>query len=164
MNSTPTTYTRHASALAAKVAAVNSANAYANEIFPLLVIALAPFVGQQVEKAAGGLLEKVKRVLPLFPNTVALSVYRNLSNYSLAWTVRTCAGYGEHSCVYHETTVYIAKLSGGVLEPWDGAPFEPFRTDYTEAEVLTLRAANEAAKRAASAAASALYPFGEWDR
>lgn len=155
---------KHTNALSAKVAAVNAANAYANEIFPVLSAALAPFMGQQVEKAAGGLLEKVKRALPIFTDSHALSVYRDGGGYSLRWTVKTCESYGEFSCVYHETPVFIANLRNGVAEKWNGAPFATLRTDYTEAEVLELRAKNDAAKRAASAAASALYPFGEWDR
>ena len=155
---------KHTSLLAAKVAAVNAANDYANKLFPLLSAALAPFMGEQVEKAAGGLLEKVKRALPVFPNTPALSVYRGGSGYSLTWNVKTCELYGEHGCAYHETPVFVANLRGGIAEKWDGVPFQPLRTDYTDAEIFALRQANDAAKKAASAAAAALYPFGEWDR
>lgn len=158
---------KHTSPLAAKVAAVNSANAYANALFPLLSAALAPFMGQQVEKVAGGLLEKVKRALPVFTapaDSPSLQVYRYPSGYSLTWVVKTRELYGPHSCVYHETSVFIANLRNGVAEKWDGAPFEPLRTDYTEAEVCALREANTAAKKAASDAASALFPFGEFDR
>jgi len=160
---------KHTSPLAAKVAAVNSANAYANALFPLLSAALSPFMGQQVEKVAGGLLEKVKRALPILPPfpvgaPLGWQVYRDPSGYALRWTVKACELYGEHSCVYHEVSVFVANLRNGVAEKWNGAPFQPLRTDYTEAEIFALRAANAAAKKAASEAASALFPFGEFDR
>ncbi len=157
------TLTKHASALAAKVAAVNAANAYANELRPALVAALVPFIGSKVLKVTGELLEKVKAALPDFSHTVSFSIYRHRSNYSLAWTVKTCELYGEHSCIYHETTVYVCDLDNGVAKPLTGT-VSTFRTDYTEREVFDLRAACSAAKQAARTAESALFPFGEYDR
>ncbi len=157
------TLTRHSHALAAKVAAVNAANAYANELRPLLVAALAPFMGCKVEKVDGGLLNKVVAALPFMPSTVSLSVYRHRSNYSLAWTVKTCELYGEHSCIYHETTVYVCDMENGVAKPLTGT-VGTLRTDYTEAEIFELRKLASAAREAARNAESALFPFGEYDR
>ena len=158
---------KHTHALAAKVAAVNAANAHANYLAPLLTAALAPFMGQQVDKVGGGLLEKVKRALPILSVSVdspALQVYRDPSNYSLRFTVKTCELYGEHSCVYHEAHLTLARLRNGVAEQWSDTPPALLRTDYTEAEVLTLRKALDDARKAFSDAECALCPFGSFDR
>ena len=158
---------KHTSALAAKVAAVNAANAHANYLAPLLAAALAPFMGQQIDKVEGGLLQKVKRALPVLvldANSPALQVYRDPSNYSLRFTVKTCELYGEHSCVYHEASVFVANLRGGVAEQWGDTSPALLRTDHTEAEVFALRQALDDARKAFSAAECALYPFGSFDR
>ena len=155
---------KHTHALAAKVAAVNMANEYANELRPILLAAFAPYVGQKITKNDGTLLEKVKKTLPEMPSHAGLSVFRRNDSYCLVYTVKTCIGYGEHSCVYHEASLYLYRFNGATLTPWDGCQWENLRTNYNEAEVLELRAKNDEAKRAARAAESALYPFGEWDR
>lgn len=159
-----TTYQKHPSALAAKIAAVNAANEAANELRPVLLAAFAPFFGEKILKTDGTLLEKVRKIVPELPSTTALSVYRHSASYSLVYYVKTCQGYGAHSCVYHETPVYIGELDGATLKPLAGNPQTDGRTDHSEGEILALREVNAAAKRAASAAASALYPFGEYDR
>jgi hypothetical protein len=147
--------------LRAKVAAVNRAHKYAIEIQPELIAIFAPFVGQKVMKI-GGLMEKFKKLLPEFPNTVPLSVYRHVSDYSLAWTVKTCESYGEHSCLYYEVTVYIGDLHHGVLTKVSNQSYE-FRTDYTKQEIEEKRQQYQKAKRAADDARNNLYPFGESD-
>lgn len=154
----------HPSALAAKVAAVNNANRYANALHPLLTEALAPFIGCKVIKVDGSLLKTIQAALPTFPNTVPLSVYRGSSGYSLYWVVKTCEGIAPHGCVYHEVSVYVGKLNGQTLESWDGCKWEPHRTDWTPDEVAELREKAEKAKRAASDAESAVHEFGMYDR
>lgn len=160
-----TNYQTHANALAAKVAAVNAANEAANELRPVLLATFAPFMGQKILKTDGTLLEKVRKIVPELPGTVALSVYRHSTSYSLVYYVKTCHGYGEHSCVYHEAAVYVGELDGATLKPLPPVNPQPnFRTDYTEAEIFDLRQKCKAAKEAARAAESALFPFGEFDR
>ena len=161
---TPTSTPRQASALAAKVAAVNMAHEYANELRPILLAAFAPYVGQKILKTDGTLLQKVRETLPELPSHAGLSVFRRSESYSLVYTVKTCVSYGEHSCTYHEVSLYLYRFDGVTLAPWNGCQWENLRTDHTEAEVFALRQANTAAKEAASRAAAALYPFGEWDR
>ena len=161
----------HSSALAAKVAAVNAANAEAIRLHPILSAVFAPLIGSKIEKVDGPLLESVKKLMPALPNTVALSVFRSPSRYSLVWTVKACESYDggtrfTNGCIYHETSCYIGELDGAILKAL--VPFENtlkgVRTDWTENEVAALRAKAEATKKAASEALSALHPFGEYDR
>lgn len=63
--------------------------------------------------------------------------------------------------MYHEVTVYVGTLDGGVLK--DITPAN-FRTDYTPEEVEANRERYKAAKKAADEAQFYLYPFGEYDR
>lgn len=150
-------------ALAAKVRAVNTANAYANMLFVKLKKFFTPYVGKEILLNDGGLRASIKKDFELLPNTVGISVYKQSSNYSLAYTVKTCEMIkGGHSCIYHETTVYIGKVDGKVLESLE-ASFEA-KCDYTAADVEAKRAALREAQAAVSAASSALYPFGEYDR
>lgn len=154
------------SVLDCRVRGVNAANKYAHELFTLLVPIFTPFVGQKIEKADGGLLAKIAKLLPEFPCGVKLHVYKYQSNYSLVWVVKTCechdAGNGVGHAYYHETSVYIANVRNGVLESM--YPKFEARTDYTVAEVIKNREAYKAAKQLADNAQSALHPFGEYDR
>jgi hypothetical protein len=143
----------------AKVKAVNAANAYGIELYKQLVPIFTPLVGEKIFKASGGLLAKYEKHLPEFPNTVPLSVYRNMSDYSLAWVVKTCEMVGEYSCLYYEALVYIGGLRNGVLEDISG-PFEG-RTDWTVEEVLVKRENLKNAEAIVSAIRSFLHPFGD---
>lgn len=126
-----------------------------------LIPMFSPLVGQKILKADGSLLKKWQDALPTFEYSNELHVYRHTSNYSLAWTVKTCEFMPPGSCMYHETTVYIGELKGQTLEKLS-RPFEA-RDDYTVEEIENKRAEFEAAKKAMEAARSKLYPFGEND-
>lgn len=164
--------TTHKTILAARIAATNSANAEANRLKPLLLVALAPFVGQKVAINGGGLVAKAKAaveaVLP--PYSHAIHTYKLVSQYSVAYIVKSCANYDDgrgHFCaVYHEAAVYVGELSGHTLEKLchitEAIP--PLKCDYTEAEIIARREAYKAAKKVADAAQSALGHFGEFDR
>jgi hypothetical protein len=157
----------HASPIAAKVAAVNAANKLAMEIYPTLRAIFEPYVGQKVEKADGGLLAKIAKLLPDFPCKPGLHVYKLGSNYSLAWVVKTCESSAGRQADYqianyHETTVYIGNVTGGVLSEFCKAP--ELRTDYTVEAVEAAREAYRKAKQAADDAHGKLHPFGEYDR
>ena len=152
----------HPNTLKARVKAVNAANDYANKLYPQLVAIFEPLVGEQVLKADGTLLAKYQKLLPDFPSSNGLHVYKHSSDYSLAWCVKTCEQVEDHcTCVYHEVTVYIGSLSGKTLKEID-RPFEG-KTDYTVADVQAARERYKEAKKAADEAKSALFPFGEYD-
>jgi hypothetical protein len=157
----------HKTHLEAKVAAVNAAHSYALTLYTTLRPVLEPFVGQQIEKADGGLLQKVAKLLPELPYTHNLAVIRNSSTYSLIWSVKACESYPSSSgdtnfAVYHEISVYVGHMEGNKLVSFYDPP--DFKTGYTVKEVEALRAAYRKAKNAADAALSAIQHFGEYDR
>lgn len=164
----------HASALAAKVAAVNAANAEAKRLYPLLVAAFAPLYGQKVIKATGGLLESVRSLIPALPTYATTgnrlnAFVRTSGDYSLVCEVTASELYeypGSHSSQYHTVLLYFCDLSGQLAKaPTGGGDWVlKARTDYTAAEVAALRETHRKAKEAASAALSALHEFGEYDR
>lgn len=149
--------------LTAKVAAVNRANEYAARLYAALADNFAPLVGQKIIKADGTLLAKYEKLLPVLACSPDLHVYRHSSDYSLAWTVKTCEFMPPHSCMYHEVTVYVGDLRGATLEKMTVHPFTG-RTDYSVEEITGKRLAAESAKKVADELRSDLYPFGEEDR
>lgn len=151
------------SRLAAKVKAVNAANAYAVTLYDALTDIFRPLVGQVILKNGGDLLAKVAKLLPEFPHGNSLMVYKLSSAYSLAWVVKTSENVdGDCTCLYHETTVYVGNVSGHTLTELC-KPLS-LRSDYTVDEIRAARQRHNEAKRIADEARSALYPFGETDR
>jgi hypothetical protein len=148
-------------AVAAKVEAVNLANTEAIRLHPLLSEALAPFVGKKVIKIDGGLLEKVKAALPELPNGIGVRVHYDRASYSMRWAITASVSYA-YSCCYHEASVTVGELDGCVLTKL--TPVGEYRTDYSVAEVLALRAECDRAEQALRDANGALSPFGRYDR
>jgi hypothetical protein len=155
--------------LAIRVRGVNKANARANKLYDELIPIFKPLVGKPLFKVTGGLFEKYKKLVPDFPYGHGLpQIYRNSSNYSLSYTVKTWeaepSNIPGHSDIgyYHETTVYIGDLQNGVLTKLYDPP--NFKTDYNAADIAAKREAYQKAKEAADKAQSALFPFGEYDR
>ncbi len=145
--------------VSAKVNAVNKANAYANDIHGQLVEAFQPFVGTKVLKADGTLTAKVEKMLPAFPHTSALSVYRNRSDYTLTYVVKVCEPIGDGgSCLYHEVSVYVGDVRDGVLTAV-AEPVNDRRTNYTVENASLAMEMVRVAEKALSDAKSALYPF-----
>jgi len=146
--------------LVARVRGVNAANAYGVQLYPLLREVFEPLVGVQVCKKDGGLLGRVSKLLPVFPNKREMRVYHSKGDYSLEFGVQTCESCGS-TCVYYEVSVYVGRLTDGVLmelcEPFTG------RTDWTPDEVIVKREAYGGAMRAADLIKSTLFPFGEYD-
>ena len=146
--------------LAAKVRAVNAANNKANELYPLLKESLFPFLGKQVLKKDGTILEKVKKALPILPkNTNSMMIHQNCTRYSLVWKVKTCT-FGD-CCANHETTVYVGVLSDGILTNFEN--WVEMKTNYTVEEIENYRAKYEELKSALNHISGKLYPFGERD-
>ena len=148
--------------LEAKVKAVNTAHAIANEWHLKLREYFTQFVGKQIFKAAGGFLEKVKKGMPELPCDTKTHIYRRNSNYSLCFTVKTCEQWTEYGCLYYEVTFHVGELNDGVLTTISDAESN-LRTDFTPEEIQQKRKAFETAKKAADIARSNLYPFGEID-
>lgn len=146
--------------LTAKVAAVNKANVYAAKLYPELVKIFEPLVGEKILKVDGTLLSKYAALLPEFPCNPHLHVYRNSSDYSLAWTVKSCEMMPPHSCMYHEVVVYVGEIRGQHLVKMMDHPFNG-RTDFTVEEILGKREAYISAKKVMEELRSELYPFGD---
>ncbi len=153
--------------LTAEVNAVNLANGYANELLPLWRDFFVPLVGQKIVKADGSLLAKLESKLPKFPAVkgragqhehASVMTYRHRSDYSLAWTVKTCWPIPPHTCTYYERTLYIGDMGGDTLKAMTNHG-EPWRTDYTVEAAVAAIEAYEAAKKAADEARSACWPF-----
>ena len=146
--------------LAAKVTAVNKANKAAKELQPILRKVFESFVGKSILKKEGDLLAKVHKLVPALDRSVFLNYYRNHSQYSLSWTVKTCVPCGDHGCVYHETGINVGSIQNGVLT----ALYEPvsnLRTDYTVEAVEEVQRKAAEAKEAYETARNACQLFGE---
>lgn len=144
--------------LAAKVKAVNACHLAHNEWLEKLRQVFMPLVGQKILKADGTLLSSVAKLMPKLPNTVQLSIYRHTSNYSLAWTVKTCEDIdGSSGCLYYTTTFYVGELDGQVLSKI--AEWDVLRYDYTVEEIELKRFHLKKCKEAVSQAEYALGPF-----
>lgn len=152
---------RRVAELIAKVEAVNLANEWANKLYERLAPIFTPYVGCKIVKQSGGLLAKIESLLPNdLPCGNRMQVYRQSSNYSLAWTAKACIGLTEgHGCVYHESTAYIADLlNGEVSRIYDRSDR---KTDYDYHQIVLLQLQCKEAKKAYEAAKSALFPFSE---
>ena len=149
--------------LQTRVIAVNRANAYANEIRPRLVEVFSQYVGQKVVTKNNEILAKIKKQIDQLglANSVKLSVYRSVSEYSLSYVVKSCEWY-DGRAFYHEAYVYIGNLRDGVLQ--DIAEVEPKQTDYSAEAIEAAREAYGKAKDIADELRSNLAPFGEYDR
>lgn len=149
--------------LAAKVVAVNKANAGANALQALLRTFFEPYVGQKIVKACGNLLAKIESKMPdleaLTKEYGLFQIYKSRSPYSLSWTVRTCEPVGDHGCTYYEVSVCIGDMKGDTLE--DVKDLYIRTTDYKAADITEKRQKFEAAKKEMEEARSALWPFGE---
>lgn len=148
--------------LEAQVKAVNMANAWANEIQPKLIEFFRPLIGQKIIKGDGDLLRKLQNPVDEItagtdPNGYSRA-YKIGSSYSLAFVCKTCVGYGDCYCVYHEAHVYVGSIQGDTLVSFFN-DHGPLKADWTAEEVEKLRAEHDKAKEAERAAASALGPF-----
>ncbi len=151
------------SALPAHVKAVNRAHTIANHLQPLLQAAVKPWIGKQIYKIDGSLFAKFEKSLDgLLPNDSKVITYRYRSEYSLMWIVKVSEPTGDCGCLYYEASMYIGKVSKGVLESL--CDLHHYREDFTVEEVQARRNAYEAAKKALLAATSDLYPFGTGSR
>jgi len=162
-----------------KVNTVNTTNAVASALRPILLDAFRPLVGKQVLKNDHGLTVKAKAaadaaIAKAIPSDriggVSLMVYPQCyGGCSIGFVVKGCgtrrtSAKADHSdaVCYYETHVNVGAVRAGVLVELDDRP-DNRRSDYTAAEVAEKRAAHEAAERAFREARAALEMFGEHD-
>ena len=147
--------------LKAKVKAVNYCHEEANKLYDVLLPIFKPLLGCRVDKMDGTFLAKIAKLVPDFHPIPRLSVFRSTSEYSLSFTVKACEQITDsHGCLYYEITLYIGDLRGGILTELTARP-KPFRTDFSEQEILDKRITWRKARDAFESARSDLWPFGE---
>jgi hypothetical protein len=151
------------------VKGVNKANAYANELFPRLKEAFAPFVGKPIKTKAGAATAKVSAMVEKLnlPNNNGLQVYKHLTDYYAYFYVKTCVTYegidGGYGCFYYEVGVPIGPVDHGILTALESRPFS-CKADYKASDIEAARVKFKEAEKLADEAKSALHPFGEFDR
>lgn len=155
--------------LTLKVLAVNYANEYAKQLYPLYQEHFKNFVGQQIEKVDGSLLKKVANGLVFGEKSdikvqgyhISFTKYRQNSRYTLSYVAKVCVS-GSQGCSYHEAVIYLGDMNCGVLE---NLKFEApsGRTNWTKDEVIQSRCIVERAKRELSGAESVIREFGQYD-
>jgi hypothetical protein len=125
---------------------------------------VAAFYGQKIVKADGDLTAAFAKAVPIHSDTVIRDRLCNGRIYatsaSLWLTVKGCAPL-ETSCIYHEETVYLGNIRGGILGESEATKGrQPARTDWTVAEVLAARKRYAEAAEAVSEWQRACGPFG----
>ena len=147
---------------AAKVAAVNRAHEYANELYKKLVAVFEPLVNHKVVKADGSLMEKVKKQLPELPyERVGVQVVHQPSASLLTWEVTASTLVEGGGTEYHSVHVYVGNLRDGYLTMETRPPYE-FPTGYTVEKVEAARKRFREARDAFDAAKNDLSPFKEY--
>jgi hypothetical protein len=143
---------------------VNDVAEATNTLAADVVPRVAAFYGQKIVKADGGLTAAFAKAVPLHnsPDRGARAItYRiHATSASLWLTVKGCAPL-ETSCIYHEETVYLGNIRGGILGESEATKGrQPARTDWTVAEVLAARKRYAEAAEAVSEWQRACGPFG----
>lgn len=147
--------------LEARVRAVNKANKYAMELSKVFAERFAPLVGCKILTVNGDILNKYVNLVAFLAEEDR-TFYRYRSNLTLAFTVKARESVDENTFVYHETTITVGELEGGVLK----AISPPFIgiTSYTYSEIRLRRENYKVAQKLADTLKNDLYPFGETDR
>jgi hypothetical protein len=146
---------KYLTALEAKVAALNHANALIMVLQSDVLKTLVPFVGQKVFNQGNTLSAKVRSALPNLGSNSEVQGWYQTSNYSLTLHVKVCARYAGrdgqyHSCVYQEAYAHLGEIDGHTLKSI--GTLGEFRTNYTVEEVKAAREELTAAQRAVSEA------------
>lgn len=137
-----------------KVWALCEMNAMVNKVHRIQSEYMKQFVGRKIYKAAGGMLEAVRKGLPVIPDVQPISIISNCSEYHVAWTVHVWfTNERGHTESMHKTA-YVGYVRNGVLQSMAEAP--EHRTDYTVEEVILREKEYKAASAALDAARSAL--------
>lgn len=154
----------HKTVLEAKVAARNLINRKTNELAPLFIEAVKPFLGKQVLLQNGALRESFKKSLPDIKDKELHLLVRSSSGYSLLLDLKVCETVDKghyHGAIYADELVYLGELNNGILTRLHD--FAPRRTDYTVEEVQAAREAFRVADKARDEAQSKLNLWGQHD-
>lgn len=162
---------KHSNALAAKVAAVNLANAEANRLSPILTEFFRPYLGAKILKTDNTLLESIKKNLPEFPTWQKtereLESYLTAgAGYSLRLNIRATQAYtnyrGDYAEQSAEASVYICEIQNQIMGKL--YPAHERRDNYSAEEIAELREQLEKAERVVSSLKSKLVEFGSYEQ
>ncbi len=161
-------------ALSARVAAQNRANWLAMRLHADLIERYRPFLGQKIIKNGNGwpqLTKKVAAAIGEIADEPGAHVTLVSRQYTLRYEVRVSRDYviREGQILASQGTrtasaaagVWIGSLEGDILAKLGDSPV--LRENYSADEVRRLRAEYNELRDKASAAKSALEPFGEYD-
>ena len=147
--------------LAAKVRAVNTANAVALQLYDRLAPVFSPYQGAKVVNKDGSLVHKLAKVAEPIIDEFRSKVHHiykySVSDYNVMYVVKTGVSYGEHSCVYHEANVYIASIRHGEMTELSKRP--ELRSDYSADEISTAKQEYERLKKMANIVIAPYYSF-----
>lgn len=155
-------------ALEAKVGERNTTHLALITIYPQIIAALKPQIGNKILNQGHVKSDKFRKTLPEFPHTTDLDVWIESNKYGLTLRVKTSGVYkdrhGEHHCAcYAEATWHVADIIDGYSLGRLNEDTPKLRTDYTVDGVTSAREEVRQAKDALSTAESKLYCFGEHD-
>ena len=151
--------------LEARVASVDRANQYANQVYDILTKIFAPFVGQKIRKKDGTLLEKVKDAFGDFEFVTGnyLSARMLDNKHSLGYLIQAGTMADDGKMYWHECPVYIGHTNEAILTDIDPT-FVKYKTDYNYRNIQKLRETFWEKEKEYLKARENLYPFGENDR
>jgi len=135
-----------------RIRAVNETNAFAYEVYTILVPLLTPFVGKKVLKSDGTLQKSVNEALKDKPSHSNIRTWWERSNYSMDLRI-SGRGYDFSFRIGNVTDQILTGIS----------TFHKERTDYTVEEILNTRKMLSEAKRVVHQLQSDLNAFGEYD-
>lgn len=145
----------------------NEAHRVMADMWPKIIQALQPFLGQKIFNQGDCLSKKAKSALPELTYSHDQQSWYQTSRYSLyfyvkiSFSVRAAHGDYDHS-ISQECGVCVGEIDGHTLKSI-AVPYH-LRTDYTTEEVRAARKRLEDAKKLVSDANSELHYFGEYDR
>ena len=142
--------------LIAKIAAYNKLHREFNRLYPLFQEALKPFVRRKVILVHREITSQVKAILPEV--TAGFSIYQNLSDYTLYFTLQCAEDVQCGGCVYAEATMSLGTLTDGIL--LNLCEIKQRRSDYHAEEIFNKRIELEKASERVREIESELSPFG----
>lgn len=155
--------------LEAKVEVVNKVNKAANELEKKIKEILKPFRDDKIRKGNGELLKKISDLLPkLKPEERVYYYFESEVNYSLHFKVYGNFLYDtgmDTGSVRHETFISLGYAKQNDRQKLgEITDLETRRIDWTVEEVQQARKNLQNAEEQQRKAASALGPFGKYDR
>ena len=151
----------HATALEAKVEAVNKLHMEVNRQVPLLLILFKQWLGKPVIKADGDLLTKIRKQLP---PANGVDFFHKVDDFNLCFRARASVPYGGGFCSYAETRIGLGRVECCKLASLHDTNELTLNIGYTVEGVKAAQKAVDDAERALNKAHANLHPFDRYLR